>query len=116
MVTLNNNPVVFQTTLLVPDEQIAEISFEVDKWNYKIRISFHPEATTENLVESEIGTDFMHLKLNKWLNALGTVSTIPLKVGKTAFGREIELLIFHERASNLNRATLQFMAVGGQNV
>ena len=108
MTMIGKLPVVYATTILVPDGEVAEIAFAVEAWMFKMRLSFHPEAGLEQSAESVVEGDALRLRFNRWVNPLGTAYTQPVEAARSPSGQPIEFLIYQHRIGKLNRVDLQF--------
>lgn len=108
MTTIGNRSVVYATTLLVPDGEVAEVSFSVEAWMFRLRLSFHPDAGAEQSVQSVVEGDALRMRFYRWVNPLGTAYTNFTEVARSPSGRPIDFLIYQHRIGTLNRVDLQF--------
>jgi hypothetical protein len=112
MTVIGTKTVVYSTTLLLPDEESAIISFSVEDWEFKMLLSFHPEGGTEQSTQSSVEDDALRLRFNRWTNPLGTAYQLPIEIAKSPSGRSIAFLIYQHRIGAINRADLQFTVEG----
>lgn len=109
MTKIGSRTVIHSTTVLVRDEENADISFSVDNWAIKLIISFHPEERLEQSAEWAVENDAMRLRLYRWINPLGTTLAQPTYIGKSPTGKPIELILYQHHIGDFNRVDLQFM-------
>ncbi len=114
MVRINDREVIYASVVLVPDNETALVSFEVERWTFQMTMSFHPEGGTEQSIETTVDGNQLRLRFNRWTNSLGTALTSPMNVATSPSKRIISLHLFHHRIGTLNRVDLQF-TIGGAN-
>lgn len=108
MTKIGEKTVVHSETLIVRDEESADLTILVEGWPLKFVLSFHPEGAAEQTVNWSVENDALRLRLNRWTNSLGTSLSEPAAIAKSPTGKTIELLLYQHHIGNLNRVDLQF--------
>ena len=108
MIRIGNRTIVFSSGIILPDEEIAEIAFPIEGWNFRIFLSFHPNSGTEQQMLSTVENDALRFRFNRWDNALGTSFKEPINVARSPSGKNIALYVMQHHVGDMNHIALQF--------
>lgn len=113
MIRIGDKKVVYETTLLLPDNIPGELDFTLDTWNVKIRITCDPQKQDDKHPVSwaQLG-DTLHIDFRGMDNSLGTASKAPIKIGTASNGENLGFLFFHHRVGTMNRLDFSFLLGG----
>jgi hypothetical protein len=112
MIEINDKQVAFSTTLLIPDGIEAKVSQVISEWPLKFVFVFKPnEGDKTSYVFSPEG-DTMRMTFLAWKNSLGTALLSPVKIGTTGDGRNVGVMLFHQKAGAMNRIDFQILLGG----
>lgn len=111
---IGDKEVVFHTTLIVPDGQIASFDAHIGDWKFKVTIEFKPEEGEKPAIQWKGEPDALHMIFKHWSSA-STSTKVPFKLGilndKTPFG----FLAFNSRVGDTNRIDFHLLRGGIYN-
>jgi len=112
MITIGDKTVLYQTTLIVPDEEVASFDVLLEP-TLRVELQFHPEVKSESRLMWRFGDNVLHIDFNGMDNPLGISPITPLKLGATNSGDALGFTFFLNRAGKMNRLDFLFLK-GGQ--
>jgi hypothetical protein len=111
MMRIGDKEVVHQTSLIVPDGEVA--SFRVGLTTpLTVEVQFHPDSKSETRVAWKFGDGTLHIDFNGMQGSLGVVPKEPLKLGSIGDNEAIGFLFYHHRVGNMNRLDFLFLKGG----
>jgi hypothetical protein len=114
MVAINNKKQVYQTSLLIQNNQEALILATINESNLRIGITFHemPNGTQPSSIW-KYEDDTLRFTFSGWSNPLGTCTPEPTKFGDVN-GQKIYFQMAHHSVGGLNLAHI-FIFLGESN-
>ena len=112
MITIGEREVAFQTTLFVPDGEIAKIQVNVGDWKMPIEVSFTTGDGPRPSVTWRGEGEILKMIFEGFLSNIVTVTQGPSKIGVTDAGKNVGFIALISKHGKINRVELQLLLGG----
>lgn len=114
MIKIGDKELCFSTTLLMTDEQEAEIVTVVDDWELKITIALVQKSNEEKSISwSAVTGNHARIEFCGWRDSLGSATASPVYIGVTdTSNRAVGFGACHHRVGTVNRLDFQIYLGG----
>jgi hypothetical protein len=113
---IGGRKVVHTASMIVPKGEEAEIEFNVDNWNIKLKILFirNNDSDNANGMSLEVVDNNPQLSLINWSNSLGTATIKPAELGTSNNGKKVSFMLSHWLIGETNKLDIQFLLGGDE--